>query len=286
MQCRACPVKCGADRTIRAGACGVRGLSVAKAYLHPYEEPPISYRNGSGTVFFCGCNLRCVFCQNFDLSRARRGKEISPRELADLFRSLEERGADNINLVTPDHVTDFIGEALSLYRPRTVVYNSSGYVSVSALRSLDPYLDVYLPDLKFFSPALSARYTGRADYFDVAREAIAFMAKKPLVWEEGKLLSGVLVRHMPLPSRTSDSLRVLEYLREVLPADAPLSLLRQYTPMGEIQVFPELNRRLTAREYARVKNAALALGFSPLYTQDKESADTSFIPDWDDQPLK
>lgn len=281
--CRLCPVECGADRTKQAGRCGVKGLTVAKYYLHPYEEPPISHKNGSGTIFFGGCSLRCVFCQNYELSRAERGKEISPRELADIFRRLEDMGADNVSLVTPDHVSHLIAEAFSLYRPSLpVVYNSGGYCKTEALREIDPYVDVYLPDLKFCSPLLSKRYTGREDYFEYASRAVAFMAKKPLRWsEDGKMLSGILARHLVMPCCTSDSLNVLDYLKEVLPEGAPLSLMRQYTPMGEAERFPELRRRVTEREYRRVVDRALDLGFAPLYTQERESADRKYTPEWD-----
>ncbi len=283
MKCTLCPVNCGADRDKAAGRCGVKGLTVAKYYLHPYEEPPISHKNGSGTIFFGGCNLRCVFCQNFSVSRAERGNPITPRELCDIFRRLEDMGADNINLVTPDHVSGYIAEALSIYKPQIpVVYNSSGYCLVSALREIDPFIDVYLPDLKFRSPALSMRYTGREDYFDIAAEAISFMAKKPMkLSEDGKLLSGLLVRHLVMPMCVFDSIAVLDALKEILPKDVPLSLMRQYTPMGYLADFPELNRKITAREYRRVLDHALMLGFADLYTQEKTSVGTEFIPDWD-----
>lgn len=282
MQCQLCPVGCGADRPARAGACGVKALTVAKYYLHPYEEPPISHKNGSGTVFFGGCSLKCVFCQNYEVSRAERGKAVTPKELADIFVQLEEMGADNINLVTPDHVSDLVAEALSYRKPAIpVVYNSSGYCRVEALEQIAPYIDIWLPDCKFVSPDLAARYTGRRDYFDYAARAIEYMAQKPLVWrEDGKLLSGIIVRHLILPSCTSDSLRVLDFLHETLPEDVPLSLMRQYTPMGDIARFPELGRTITAREYRRVRDYAEQLGF-PLFTQEKASADRAFIPNWD-----
>ena len=283
MECHLCPVNCGADRTLRAGRCGVTGLTVAKYYLHPYEEPCLSPNGKSGTVFFGGCNLRCVFCQNFEVSRAERGKKVTPRELADIFKTVEDMGAENLDLVTPDHVSPLVAEALSLYKPHVpVVYNSSGYALPAALREIDPFIDVYLPDFKFFSPELSARYTGRADYGEVAQAALSFMAKKPIRRSgDGQLLSGVLVRHLVLPMCTSDSLRVLDILKELLPEGAPLSLMRQYTPMGDIAGFPELSRKITPREYRRVADYALALGFSPLYTQEKDSAEKSFIPAWD-----
>lgn len=281
MQCTLCPIACGADRAVRAGACGVKGITVAKYYLHPFEEPPVSFRNGSGTVFFGGCSLRCVFCQNYELSRAMRGREMTPAQLADVFRALESMGADNINLVTPDHVSDLIAEALAIFRPRIpVVYNSGGYCKTDALERIAPYIDVWLPDLKFFSPALSARYTGRDDYFTYASRAIAYMAQKPAVWRDGQLLSGILVRHLVMPACTSDSLRILDFLKDVLPPHTPVSLMRQYTPMGT-SALPELGRTLTLREYRRVVDHALALGFDPLYTQEKESAGKAFIPEWD-----
>ncbi len=280
MECTLCPVACGADRSVRAGACGVKGLTVAKYYLHPFEEPPISFRNGSGTVFFGGCSLRCVFCQNYELSRAKRGKEVTPKELADIFLRLEEMGADNINLVTPDHVSDLIAEALAIRRPAVpVVYNSGGYCKTDALGRIAPYIDIWLPDCKFYSPDLSERYTGRRDYFAYASRAIEFMARTPVRFEGGKMLSGILVRHLVMPGGTSDSLKILDFLAS-LPVRVPLSLMRQYTPMG-MSDLPELARPITAREYRRVRDYALALGFDPLYTQEKESAGKAFIPAWD-----
>lgn len=282
MECRLCPVQCGADREKTAGRCGVKGLTVAKYYLHPFEEPPISYANGSGTVFFGGCSLRCVFCQNYELSRALRGKCVTPKELSEIFKTLENMGADNINLVTPDHVSMLVAEALSIYKPKIpVVYNSAGYCLTSALQEIDPYIDVYLPDFKFFSPEIAKRYTGREDYPSRAREAIAFMAKKPVAWRDGKLLTGILVRHLVLPMCASDSLRVLDFLKTALPENAPISLMRQYTPLGETADFPELQRKITAREYRRVVDYAIDLGFAAIYTQDKESADKTFVPQWD-----
>lgn len=283
MECRLCPVMCGADRDKAPGRCGVRGLTVAKYYLHPFEEPPISHKNGSGTIFFGGCSLRCVFCQNYEVSRAKRGKAVTPTELSKIFEELEEMGADNINLVTPDHVSDIIAEALAYRKPKVpVVYNSSGYALLPALERIAPYIDVYLPDLKFCSPALSERYTGRRDYFERASEAVAFMAQKPVLYDEsGKMLSGCIVRHLVLPMCTSDSLKVLDFLKGELPEEVPLSIMRQYTPMGDIEGFPELARPITAREYHRVLDYAESLGFATIFTQEKASAEKAFIPAWD-----
>ncbi len=282
MQCDLCPVRCGVDREIRAGACGVKGISVAKAYLHPFEEPFLSPRQKSGTVFFAGCSLRCVFCQNFEVSRAEKGKPMTPAELGALFRSLEEAGAENIDLVTADHVIPYVAAALKLCRPKVpVVFNSGGYVTEEALGEIDPYIDVYLPDFKFADPFLAKKYTGREDYPAVARKAVSFMAKKEPVFADGQLIRGMAVRHLVLPSHTEDSKRVLDTIKELAGTDVPLSLMRQYTPMGDIEGFPELHRRVTDREYAKVLDYALALGFTNLFAQGAESADPAYIPDWD-----
>lgn len=280
-QCTLCPVRCRAERKSRAGVCGVQGIVVAKYCLHAFEEPILSPERKSGTIFFGGCSLRCVFCQNYEVSRATLGKEISPEELTFIFRELEDAGAENIDLVTPDHLSPLVCEALRIYKPKVpVVYNSSGYCTLEALEEINPYIDVYLPDLKFFSPALSERYTGRSDYFTHASKAIEFMAKKPVVFENERMKSGILARHLILPCCASDSMKVLDFLKRVLPENAPVSLMRQYTPMGEIQNYPELQRPLTNREYLRVKEYALSIGFSSLFVQEKSSADRAFIPNW------
>ncbi len=283
VRCYACPVRCGADRTTRAGACGAKGLRIAKYYLHPFEEPCISHKNGSGTIFFCGCNLRCVFCQNYEVSRAERGKEITPQELADIFKELEKKGADNISLVTPSHLIPYLCKAFEIYRPKIpVVYNSSGYDDVDQLKKIDPYIDVYLPDFKFFSPALAQRYTGRPDYPDRAKEAVLFMAKKPVSFDEnGKMLSGIIVRHLVMPLCKNDSIAILKWLKHNLPKDGYVSLMSQYTPFGDTEKFPELQRKITAREYESVLLAAEELGLSNLFAQKRSSSEEKYIPQWD-----
>ena len=293
-KCTACPVKCGANRTERAGFCCVQGLKIAKYYLHPFEEPCISFKNGSGTIFFTGCNLKCVFCQNYELSRAARGIEITPARLADIFRELEDTGADNISLVTPSHLIFELEKAFKLYRPKIpVVYNSGGYDSVESLKHIDEYISIYLPDMKWKSEVLSARYTGRRDYFEAASRAIAFMADKPLLFEEPaasgyvredgvkKMLSGLIVRHMVMPMGVTDTLAVLKWFKNELPDTAYLSLMSQYTPFGEINDFPELKRGVTAREYNEAVDAAFALGISNIFVQKRSSAGEKYIPKWD-----
>ena len=293
-KCFACPVRCGANRTERAGFCNVQGLKIAKYYLHPFEEPCISFNKGSGTVFFTGCNLKCVFCQNYELSRAARGMEITPARLADIFRELEDAGADNISLVTPSHLIYEIEKAFRLYRPKIpVVYNSGGYDSVESLKRIDEYISIYLPDMKWKSEYLSKRYSGRSDYFDVAAKAIAFMANKPLRFEEPtadetpradgvkKMLSGLIVRHMVMPMGVTDTLAILKWFKNELPDTAYLSLMSQYTPFGDIEAFPELKRGITAREYNEAVNAAFALGITNIFVQKRSSAGEKYIPKWD-----
>ena len=283
INCKLCPVECGADRSVKAGACGVSGLRIAKYYLHPFEEPCISFEKGSGTIFFSGCNLRCAFCQNYEVSRAERGKEITPRELADIFQELEERGAENISLVTPSHIVPYLEKAFALYRPKIpVVYNTGAYEKVETLKRIDEFVDIYLPDMKFYSPALSKRYLGKEDYFDRASEAISFMAQKPLqMTEQGKMLSGMIVRHLVMPLCVSDSKAIVKWFARELPTSAYLSLMSQYTPFGNIQNYPELARRVTAREYDAVVQTALDLGIERLFLQRRDSAQKTYIPTWD-----
>lgn len=279
-----CPVECGADRTKNVGACGVDGLRIAKYYLHPFEEPCISFKKGSGTIFFCGCNLRCAFCQNYEVSRAKRGKAITPRELTDIFKELEDMGAENISLVTPSHLTPYLVEAFELYRPKIpVVYNTGSYEKVETLQHLDPYVDIYLPDMKFYSPALSKRYLGKENYFDVASEAVAFMANaKPLkLTDDGKMLSGCIVRHLVMPLCTADSKAILKWFQRELPESTYLSLMSQYTPFGKIEGMPELSRKITAREYNAVVDTAIELGIERLFLQERASGSTEYIPSWD-----
>ena len=282
--CKLCPVECGANRLENAGACGVSGLHIAKYYLHPFEEPCISFKNGSGTVFFTGCNLRCAFCQNYEVSRAERGKAITPQELADIFKALETMGAENVSLVTPSHLIAYLLPAFEIYKPKIpVVYNSSGYEKIDALKRIDPFIDVYLPDMKFYSPTLSKRYLGKENYFDVASEAVEFMANsKPLkMTDDGKMLSGCIVRHLVMPLCTADTKAILKWFKRSLPSDTYLSLMSQYTPFGKIDGMPELSRPITAREYNAALDTADELGITNLFAQERKSSNEKYIPEWD-----
>ena len=281
--CKLCPVECGADRINGVGACGVSTLRIAKYYLHPFEEPCISFAKGSGTIFFSGCNLRCVFCQNYEVSRAQRGKAVTAQELADIFKELEDMGAENISLVTPSHLIAYLVPAFEIYKPKIpVVYNTGSYEKVELLQRIDPFIDIYLPDMKFYSPALSKRYLGKEDYFDIAAQAISFMAKKPLLMTEtGKMLSGCIVRHLVMPLCASDSKAILKWFARELPKDTYLSLMSQYTPFGKIDGMPELSRKVTAREYDSVVETAFALGIENLFIQERNSSGKKYIPKWD-----
>ena len=282
MNCTLCPVSCGTDRKLNSGNCGVKDIRVAKYYLHPFEEPPVSFKEGSGCIFFCGCSLKCVFCQNFELSRNTRGKIISVKELADIFKKLEDDGAENINLVNPTHYLADIEEALSVYKPAVpIVYNTHGYETQESLKRANEFVDIFLPDLKFIDPLLSKRYTGKENYAKYALPAIEFMANKPLkMREDGKMLSGCIVRHLILPLASYDSVNIVKFIA-TLPKSVYLSLMSQYIPFGDIGNFKELQRKITHREYNIVLNAVREFNLKNIFLQDFDSAETSFIPQWD-----
>lgn len=283
-KCSLCPNLCSVDKSTKKGACGTDNqVRIAKFYLHPFEEPQISGTKGSGTVFFCGCSLKCVFCQNFELSRNLRGKIISVSQLADVFKTLEEQGAHNINLVNPTHYSDKIIDALEIYKPNIpVVYNTHGYERVEIIEKLNDYVDVYLPDMKYCSPAISKRYTGKSNYFEVAKNAIEFMIKsKPLKFDNGGMIEqGVIVRHLVLPQCTSDSKKIIDWFCEHKES-AFINVMSQYTPFGEIENFPELKRKITRREYDAIMDYAISKDIKNMYYQKFESADEKYIPAWD-----
>ncbi len=282
--CNLCPISCGTDRTKKVGACGAGDkIKIAKYYLHKFEEPCISGKNGSGTVFFCGCSLKCKFCQNFELSRNLRGKEITAGELADIFFELENMGAENINLVTPTQFSDKIIEALNIYKPKIpVVYNTHGYEKPEILQKIYSFIDVFLPDLKFYSQALSTRYTGKSNYFEYASKAVLLMAQKPLIFDKkGMLKSGTIVRHLVLPACASDSKRIIDFFADNLKDRAYLNVMSQYTPMGEITDLPELSRKITKREYDSVIDYAISKGIEKMFYQKRISASEEYIPVWD-----
>ena len=282
--CKLCPNECGVNRNNVRGICGESNtMRIAKYYLHPFEEPFISGKGGSGTVFFSGCPLKCVFCQNYELSRSLRGKEITPDELAKIFKELEDLGADNINLVNPTHFVPLIKEAFDIYKPNIpIVYNTHGYEKIETLKIANSFTDIYLPDLKFVSNALSSRYTKIKNYFDVASEAIKFMMQsKTTTVKDGLMKSGVCVRHLILPLGVKDSIAVIDWFKQNATNNAYFSLMSQYTPFGECDKFEELKRPITKREYDRVTEALFEAKIANCLIQERTSATTIYIPKWD-----
>lgn len=290
-ECRLCPRACGADRTAgKTGFCGMSAsLFVSRASLHMWEEPPISGERGSGTVFFAGCPLGCVFCQNAEISHEKHGKEISAERLAEIFLELQEKGAHNINLVTATHYTPHVIEALEKAKKNglaiPVVYNCGGYESVETLRMLRGYIDIYLPDFKYISPELAARYSLCRDYPERAKEALAEMVAQtgaPVFDESGMLRHGTVVRHLVLPGCVKDSMDVIKYLHETYGNDIYISIMSQYTPSERLRArFPELARKLTKYEYGKVVRFAAEIGVERGFTQYGEAAAESFIPSFD-----
>ena len=285
MICNACPRKCGVDRSKKHGFCGAgESFVVARAAKHFWEEPPISGTNGSGAVFFSGCNLRCVFCQNFEVSRAKCGKEITDERLTEIFDSLISEGAHNLNLVTATQYSERLSEILRDYHsPVPVVYNCGGYESLETLRRLEGLVDIYLPDLKFFDPERSLRYCGAADYFETASAAILEMRRQQPedIFEDGLMKKGLIIRHLVLPKNVNQSRRIFEWIKENLGAKTYISLMAQYTPCGKLESFPELQRKITRREYEKAVCSLEDLGFENVFLQELDSAAEQFIPAFD-----
>ena len=287
MICTLCPRNCGVERTTESGA-GVCRMGtqpkIARAALHMWEEPCISGTRGSGAVFFSGCGLRCVFCQNEAISQQGEGKIVTPARLAEIFRELEAQGAHNINLVTAAHFVPAVLEALSLYRPNIpIVYNSSGYESIETLRMLSGVVDIYLPDYKYIDPNMAAMLSGARDYPDVAFAAIAEMIRQtgaPVYDENGMMQRGTLIRHLVLPGLTGDSMKILTRIRDEFPG-IPVSLMGQYTPCGRALSMPGMDRKIKKKEYARVLAHMEAIGLDG-YRQELGSADGAFIPSFDE----
>ncbi len=304
MKCNLCPRSCAVDRS--AGMVGYCGMTdevlVARVAPHDWEEPCISGKKGSGTVFFSGCNLRCVYCQNVKIAAGRVGRAYTISELADAFLVLGEAGCHNINLVTPSHFVPQIASALLLAKDRgltlPIVYNTSSYDCEQTLRQLDGLVDIYLADLKYLSNDLAAAYSHAADYPEVAKRAIAEMVRQTggTTYEEeetGKLLynvteypdgalmrRGVIVRHLLLPGQVAEAKKVLSYLYETYGDSIAISIMNQYTPLSQVAAYPELNRHVTEEEYEEVVEFAVELGIGHGFLQEGEAADESFIPEF------
>lgn len=286
--CNLCPRRCNAPRTTETGEgfCRMGTLPlVSRAAPHYWEEPCISGTKGSGTVFFSGCSLGCVFCQNEPISHRRNGVMLTPKQLASLFERVEALGVHNINLVSPTHFAPAILEALTLRKPGIpVVWNTSGYETVEVVHAAKGLVDIWLPDIKYASEKTAAQLAGAPDYFERTKEAVLAMCEQtgaPVYDGEGILRSGVVVRHLILPLRTNESIAILDWVAQTLPKGTPVSLMRQYTPMNGVAL-PGLDRRLTAREYAKVREHMLMLEL-PGYLQQKEAADSAYTPAFMDE---
>ncbi len=288
--CTLCPRECKVDRGLgKTGFCKVPNqIKVSRAALHFWEEPCISGEEGSGTVFFSGCNLRCVYCQNRKIAEGVYGKEITVDRLAAIFLELQKKGANNINLVTPSHYVSQIISALDIAKKEglflPIVYNSSAYEKAETLKLLRGYVDIYLPDFKYMDSALSSKYSNAADYSKVAKRAIEEMVLqvgKPKFNEKGIMTKGVVVRHLVLPGYMGDSKEIIKYLYETYKDTIYISILNQFTPLENLERFPEINRKLTEKEYEEVVDFAIKLGVENGFIQEGDTAQESFIPDFD-----
>jgi len=287
--CRRCPRNCAANRSAETkgtyGYCKVSDIpKVARAALHFWEEPCISGEEGSGTVFFSGCNLRCVYCQNVEIAAGVRGKEISVERLSEIFLELQEQGANNINLVTPSHYYKQIKEALLLVKDRLhipVIANTSSYDSVESLREMEGCIDIYLADYKYIDKQLAEKYSHAADYPEVAAKALQEMFRQvgePVFDEHGKMKKGMIIRHLLLPGCVEDSKAVLRFLYESFGDSVFISIMNQYTPLSHVENYPEINRKVTEEEYEEVVDYAIELGVENGFVQEGETAEESFIP--------
>lgn len=281
MICTLCPRKCGADRAVRPGFCGLgEEMVIARIAPHLWEEPPVSGSRGTGAVFFSGCTLRCVYCQNGEISHTGAGRIFTPRQLSDALKRLVDQGMQSVSFITGTPFVPKILETLELWRPPVpVVWNTSGYETAETLRMLQNAVDVYLPDLKHYSSRMGQLCAAAPDYFAAASEAIREMIRQTgpnRYGRDGILEKGVLIRHLILPGLTGESMKLLTWIKDELPEGTPVSLMRQYIPCNNVRI-PGLDRRVTEKEYLRVRDHMLALGL-PGFLQEPDSADREFIP--------
>lgn len=283
MICSICPRHCNIDREKKKGFCGCgESFRVARSALHFWEEPCISGKNGSGTVFFSGCNLKCVYCQNYEISIENKGIDISDEKLIELFESLIEQGANNINLVNPTHYSYRLAGILSKWKsPVPIVYNTSGYEELDSLKELEGLVDIYLTDLKYIRADKALKYSGAENYFEKASKAILEMRRQVKdSFCKDMMKSGLIVRHLILPQNTNSSIKIIDWVCDHL-EDTYLSLMAQYTPFGDLSDCREIDRKITKREYDKVVNYALEKGLNRLFIQSLDSADEKFIPSFD-----
>mgnify|MGYP003813396979 CR=1 FL=1 len=290
--CTLCPRNCHVDRTNgKKGYCRATDeLVVARAALHMWEEPCISGEEGSGTVFFSGCAMGCVYCQNHNIAKSLAGKKITIERLSDIFLELEAQGANNINLVTPSHYVPQIIEALDKAKNKglhlPIVYNTSGYEKKETIKLLEGYVDIYLPDFKYWDAEIAKRYSNCPDYMQYASKALDEMVRQagePVFDECGRMKKGVIVRHLTLPGYLEDSKRIIAYLYKTYGDKIYISIMNQYTPLPHVEKYPEINRTITDREYDELVDYAIRLGIENGFIQEGETASESFIPEFNEE---
>ena len=289
MKCNLCNRKCNVDRNNIKGVCQASNkLKIARADLHFWEEPCISGKNGSGTIFFSYCNLKCIYCQNYEISKNHVGREITVEEFSNICIGLQKKGAHNINLVTPTHYVPQIVEGLKLAKIKglniPIVYNTSSYETIETIKMLDGVVDIYLPDLKYYDDYYAINYSHVNNYFNVASLAISEMFRQvgtPIFDEDGILVKGMIVRHLCLPELTRDTKKILKYLYDTYKDDIYISIMNQYTPVKKFNRFTNLNRTITDDEYNGIIDYALNLGISNAFIQEGDTQKESFIPSFD-----
>ena len=295
-RCTLCPRECNADRASGGkGICGVSGAGIigARAALHMWEEPCISGETGSGTVFFSGCPLRCVYCQNYDIAHVKRGTSITIERLAEIFLELQEKGAANINLVTPTHYTIEIIRAIGIAKENglklPIIYNCSGYEKVETLKMLEGIVDIYLTDFKYIDSDMAKKYSKAPDYPEIVKIALEEMVRQqglPRFDECGMMKNGVIVRHLLLPGYLKNAKDVVKYVYETYGDKVYLSLMNQYTPLSQVEMYPEINRQVTEEEYEELVDYAIDLGVENGFIQEGDTAEESFIPAFDNEGWK
>ncbi len=288
-KCNICPLKCGVNRNKYSGRCGAsKNIKIALASLHYFEEPCISGKNGSGTVFFSNCNLKCVYCQNYKISHLGFGKEISISHLADIFLSQQKKGANNINLVTPTMYVPHIISAIKIAKSKglsiPIIYNSSGYESVDTIKSLNGYIDVYLPDFKYYFSDIAKKYSNVKNYFEIASSAILEMYRQvgdPVFDSNGIIKRGMIIRHMILPNNVENSKMILKWINDNLSNKVYISVMAQYFPTYKACKYPKINRKITTEELDLVWDYASSLGFENGFIQELGEHEEEYVPDFD-----
>ncbi|SNX54891.1 radical SAM protein [Thermoanaerobacterium sp. RBIITD] len=287
-KCNICPRNCNVDRNIKRGFCRMsNNIKVAKAYLHKWEEPCISGERGSGTVFFTGCNLKCVFCQNYKISQENFGITVSIEKLADIFLNLEKLGAHNINLVSPTIYIPKIKESILIAKDKglsiPIVYNSNAYENVELLRILDGLIDIYLPDLKYYDDTTAIKFSYAPEYFKYAKKAILEMFRQvgvPIFDKNGIMKRGLIIRHLILPGKLHETKKILKWIKENLPKEVYVSLMGQYIPYYKAKNYPEINKKIDNRDYEEAINYFFEIGLENGFVQDDESASENYIPNF------